>query len=154
MKITKTTFILIILSLVIIFAYFFVIKGFVKNNSQNSASPQTNTSSMALLSQINSEAGVSIEVRPVDFQFGKQVKFEISFNTHQGDLDFDLTKISILTDDQERQYLPLEWQGGQGGHHLSGTLIFPPLKEKIKQFKLIIKNVFEISERIFEWNLE
>lgn len=152
MKNSKIIFIIIIVGLVIALAYFFVIKGFGKNNGQSySASALTDTNGINLSSQTNNEGGVSVEVRPVDFQPGGQTKFEISFDTHQGDLDFDLTKISVLTDDQGNQYLPLEWQGGQGGHHLSGTLIFSAISGNVKQIKLILGDIYGVKEREFSW---
>ncbi len=116
--------------------------------------PQNETQNKNFESRINDEGGVSIEVTPINFESGKQIQFEIAFTTHQGSLDFDLMQKSVLIDSLGNTYLPLEWQGGRGGHHLSGTLIFSPLKEGIKQFKLVIKNIYDVSERIFEWNLK
>lgn len=77
-----------------------------------------------------------------------------SINTHQGSLDFDLTKISHLEDHKGNMYQPLSWGGSSpGGHHRSGTLSFPRLTEKTKFIKLIIKNVYNVPERVFKWKL-
>ncbi|MBU1017159.1 hypothetical protein KJ678_03310 [Patescibacteria group bacterium] len=117
--------------------------------------PQTENLSTASLPTKNNEgSGLSIDVTPIDFSPGKLIQFEIAFNTHQGNLDLDLTQQSVLIDDFGNTYLPLEWQGGRGGHHLSGKLIFPPLKSTTKTLKLAINNVYGIKERIFEWGLE
>jgi len=151
-------------SVIILFISFFGVKNLSKNKPiqnfgaiSNSATNSKPTASVeqkiSLLTKSNEEGGLAIDATPIDFSFGKQVKFEIAFTTHQGDLNFDLTQQAVLVDNFGNNYLPLEWQGGQGGHHLSGTLIFPQPKDGIKQFKLIIKDVYNISERVFEWNL-
>lgn len=98
------------------------------------------------------ESGISITAAPIDFSFGQPVQFKITLDTHQGDLNFNLAEISVLIDDRNNQYRPKEWQGGTGGHHLSGTLIFPAVKEA-KWIKLIIKNI-GAKEVEFLWNLE
>lgn len=105
-------------------------------------------------SQTNNEGGISVEVTPIDFSDNKPVQFEISLNTHQGDLDFDLTKISALIDNNSQEYPPLEWQGGQGGHHLSGILTFPPVKKGTQTIKLILKDIYGVKERVFSWDLK
>jgi hypothetical protein len=107
-----------------------------------------------LSTEINSENFVSIEIKPTDFSFNfnKTVRFDISINTHQGSLDFDLTKISQLEDNKGNIYQPLSWEGSPpGGHHGSGTLSFPRLSEKTKFIKLIIKDVNNVPERVFRW---
>lgn len=106
-----------------------------------------------LLPKADAQGGVSIEVEPLDFSFNKPVRFKISFDTHSGDLDFDLTKQALLIDDRNNQYLPLEWQGGRGGHHLSGTLIFSSLSANVKTLKLKIFDIYGIKEREFFWEL-
>lgn len=105
-----------------------------------------------LSAKINSENLVSIEVKLDDFSFDKPIRFDVSINTHQGSLDFDLTKISHLRDDEANIYQPLSWEGSPpGGHHRSGTLTFPRLSEKTKFIKLIIKDVNNVPERVFRW---
>ncbi len=107
-----------------------------------------------LSTKINSENFVSIEIKPIDFSFNKPLKFDVSMNTHQGSLDSDLTKISFLEDDKGNIYQPLSWEGSPpGGHHRSGTLSFPRLSEKTRFIKLIIKNVYNVPERVFKWKL-
>ncbi len=107
----------------------------------------------SLSSKINEGGQLSVEVEPINFSFNAQARFKVAFNTHQGNLDFDLTKKAVLLDMANNEYLPLEWQGGQGGHHLSGILIFPIIK-KTGQIKLIINDIYNVSEREFLWNLD
>jgi hypothetical protein len=105
-----------------------------------------------LAALINDENFITIEVEPFDFGFNKPLRFHIGMNTHRGDLDFDLTKISVLVDDRGNTFQPLEWQGSPaGGHHRTGVLIFQGLDAQTRWFKLIIRNVYDIPERIFQW---
>jgi hypothetical protein len=121
------------------------------------ANPTLTTSEARVINlpaKINEKSSASIEIKPVDFSFSQSLKFEISINTHQGSLDFDLTKISFLEDDKGNIYRPLSWDGSPpGGHHRFGTLTFPKLKERTKFIKLTIKDVYNVPERVFEWEL-
>lgn len=98
--------------------------------------------------------GLTIEVTPVDFAVGEPVQFDVGLNTHQGDLSFDLTEQSVLIDDADNEYAPVEWRGGKGGHHLSGKLIFPPINDEAVEMTLVIRDVYGVKEREFEWVLE
>lgn len=101
----------------------------------------------------NEQAGITFDIKPLDFDFAQPVKFEIKITTHTGSLDFDLTKISTLEDSEGNQHQPVQWQGSPpGGHHRSGILIFPSLKEKSRSIYLTIQDIS--SPRIFEWNLK
>jgi hypothetical protein len=142
---------------------FFIIRDNARSNQSAGApkplpenvelSRSQSQSIIPLPAKIDDQAGLSIEITPFDFSFDKPARFKILLNTHQGDLDFDLTRQSILIDDQGREYKPIEWQGGTGGHHLSGTLIFPFVK-KTSNFKLIISDVYDVPAREFLWDLE
>lgn len=102
----------------------------------------------------NSENNVLIEVRPIAISFGSELEFEISMNTHEGSLDFELEKISILEDDKGNLYVPIGWNGSPlGGHHRNGILVFPPLKGKVNSIKLTLKDIYGVPERVFIWNL-
>lgn len=135
---------IIIGSAIIILIAFFAIKSI---NSPESASI---VKIQNLPLKIDDQGELSIEIEPIDFAFNQPLQFKVSLNTHQGDLDFDLTQKAVLIDDQNNQYKPLEWQGPIGGHHLSGLLIFPAI-QKTKSIKLIIKEVYEIKQREFLW---
>jgi hypothetical protein len=137
-----------ILSIVIVSFSFFLVSF----ETANLAAVTDDVVQFDLSAKINSESFVSIEVKPNDFSLDKTVRFDVSINTHQGSLDFDLTKISYLEDDKGNIYQPLSWEGSPpGGHHRSGTLSFPRLSEKTKFIKLTIKNVYNVPERIFKW---
>ncbi|MEW6410331.1 MAG: hypothetical protein AB1488_09530 [Nitrospirota bacterium] len=107
-----------------------------------------------LPAKINRENLVSITVKPIKFSYNKTIEFHIKIDTHQGSLDFDLTQISLLEDDKGNIYKPSSWEGSPpGGHHRSGMLRFPKLSEKTKFIKLIIKDVYDVPERLFKWDL-
>ena len=97
--------------------------------------------------------GLTIEATPIDVELRKPIQFDISLNTHQGDLNFDLVEQSVLIDDAGNEYSPIEWQGERSGHHVSGKLIFPPLNGGANGMTLIISDVYEVAERVFEWTL-
>ncbi len=112
------------------------------------------SSSAALQTIQQSENSVDIDVTPVDFRLGSPVTFEIGLNTHAGSLDFEVDEISALKDDKGRLYSALEWEGSApGGHHRSGKLTFPPLPVGTKSMTLILKNINDVPERVFEWTL-
>lgn len=121
-----------------------------KSSVKNSESVVITPEIISWPSKTNDAGGLAIEVQPINFFFNEPIQFNISLNTHQGNLDFDLTKKAVLIDEQNNQYQPLEWQGGQGGHHLSGTLIFPTVKETAS-LRLIIRDVYGVKEREFLW---
>ncbi len=102
---------------------------------------------------LNSENGVSVDVTPLKFEFGKDIVLDISLNTHQGSLDFDVAEIAMLKDSNGNVYNPLRWEGSQpGGHHRSGKLTFPAI-QKSDYMELTLKDVYGVKERIFRWEL-
>lgn len=149
MKNIKIILLIIVILLLAGLGYFVLIKN---KTSQEEVQPSKTLS--LLLPEMNEGGGLSITVTPIDFSFEKPVQFKIAFETHQGDLNFDLTKISYLLDDKNNKYIPVSWEGGTGGHHLSGTLVFPEIPNNTKQIKLFIKNVYDIESRQFLWNLK
>jgi hypothetical protein len=103
---------------------------------------------------VDEQAGVSIEVVPKPFVVGKPLSFEMRINTHTGSLDFDLVEVSYLEDDTGKRYKPLKWQGSPlGGHHRSGTLVFPALDRQPDKLKLVVADVYGVPERTFTWLL-
>jgi hypothetical protein len=109
---------------------------------------------LVLAPLVNDQNAVTIEVEPLDFKLDEPVRFRVSFNTHQGDLNFDLTKISLLEDDRGNKFEPLRWEGTPpGGHHRKGILVFPGLKAQTKWIKLTIRDVYDVPKRVFEWKL-
>lgn len=101
------------------------------------------------------ENRVRVDVTPVDCTPGKPAKFQIRMNTHSVNLGFDMTALSTLKDDEGREYRLVSWEGSPpGGHHRSGILEFPALEGNPNVVTLVIKNISDVPERIFEWKLE
>ena len=102
----------------------------------------------------NSANQVFIDAQPVDFAFSKPVKIKIALNTHHGSLDYDLTKIATLICDRGNEHQPLGWEGSPpGGHHRRGELIFPKFNHKVTHMKLVLKGIYDVPERVFEWTI-
>lgn len=124
--------------------------------------PQTQSANQMFTTQSNSEKAVEVDVTPLNLSSdGATLDFEVAFNTHSVNLDFDPAAISVLRDDKGHEYPVIAWEGsGPGGHHRSGVLRFPadPLRGKVPdnatQFiEVVIHDVAGVSERVFHWDL-
>lgn len=129
------------------------------NNQRSTQLPKENFPSVSptqtlnkYKTESNSEGAVTIEVTPLVLSTSQNVKFEVALNTHSVPLTKDLKEISTLVDDKGNEYSAISWSGGEGGHHLSGQLEFPPLLKDAKSIKLTIKGIADI-DRVFEWSL-
>lgn len=98
---------------------------------------------------------VTIKITPI--VLGKDTalwKFKIVFDTHSGNLDYDILAAAILTDDKSTIYKPTAWEGpGPGGHHREGILVFNALNPLPPFVELKFKNVGGIPERVFKWDI-
>lgn len=109
----------------------------------------------ALPSRTSERGGVEFKATPVGFEISKPVRFGISIDTHSGSLDFDLAEIATLEDDLGNRYLPNAWEGSApGGHHRSGTLVFPQLESGAGHLTLSIKDDPDLEPRVFKWSLK
>ncbi len=116
----------------------------------------SNTSQDKWETKVDGQPPVTIQVTPVEFgKSSKQWKFDVVFTTHSGSLDDDPVKIALLMDNNGNIYQPIAWEGpGPGGHHREGVLIFNPIKPLPKYVELKIKNVGDVPERSFRWDLK
>lgn len=138
--------IVLVFAIIIIALVFFFYYSSVGNTSSDDRST-------SLMPQTNNEKDVTIDVTPGKISFGQPLTFEIRLTTHQGALDYDLTKIAELRDSSGKIYLPIAWEGSPpGGHHRSGVLSFPPVG-KTNEITLAIKGVYGVPERLFAWQL-
>jgi hypothetical protein len=94
----------------------------------------------------NSEAGVLIKVTYLP-DITNATAFEIMVTAHK-DYNDDFKNNSYLRDSSGKKYQALSYEGS-GGHHASGTLRFPKIESK--GFKLVIKEVAGVNERVFKW---
>jgi hypothetical protein len=105
--------------------------------------------------QSSSENSVTVDVTPLNLaDGGDSLNFEVAFNTHSVALDFDPAAISVLRDDQGREYPAIGWDGDEsGGHHRGGTLRFKALDYATTSIDVILKGVADVPERVFHWDL-
>ncbi|MEK9178631.1 MAG: hypothetical protein AAB801_02510 [Patescibacteria group bacterium] len=107
---------------------------------ENTLSPQT-----------NSDGEIEVKAEPKVSNDKKMWNFRITLTAHSGSLDEDLTKASLVIDDQGNKLNPLRWEGSPpGGHHREGTLFFPSFSKSPKFVTLVIQNIGGV-ERTFSW---
>jgi len=99
-------------------------------------------------------ASVTVAVTPTDIKAGsKEWKFGVVMDTHSVELDQDMTKSTVLIDDQGKEYKPLSWEGPVGGHHREGVLIFDAVVPLPKYFELQIRDIGTSAVRLFKWEI-
>jgi len=107
-----------------------------------------------LKAKTDNQKSVKVKVTPQEIRFSEPVQFKIVFDTHSVDLSFDPVVISTLEVDNSLVLNPEKWDGAApGGHHRSGTLIFKSIPKGTKLLKLTLRNVADVLERTFVWNL-
>lgn len=132
--------------------------------SEPSATPTTATTSIPLppeegQTRTDEQGAVVVDVTPTNLTNPTEtIDIEVGMNTHSVDLSMDLTKLATLKTDTGLSAAPISWDGGAGGHHVSGKLAFPTQVDG-KSFlagasvlTLVIQNV-DAPERTFTWNL-
>lgn len=126
------------------------------NNAEASTAVQSQPAGPVFEPQANSEKAVTVEVSPVNLAEGENTwDFQIAFNTHSVNLDFDPAAISVLRDDRGREYPAVAWEGaGPGGHHRSGVVRFKVPDDATDFIEVVIHDVAGVPERIFRWNLK
>lgn len=147
----KKSAIYIIIAFVVVAAVLLLLS---RNNTAGN-SPSQNTAS-AYETKTDSQAEVNVTVTPLGLKSNSaQWKFDVGFNTHSVELNQDPSQVSVLIDDQGKQYQPVSWQGPQpGGHHLEGILIFNPISPLPKSVTLKILGIAGVSSRDFTWTLK
>ncbi len=99
---------------------------------------------------------MTIQATPAETAGGNLV-FSLSLNTHMVDLKYDYRALATLRDDQGHVYPAASWDGGSGGHHVNGKLLFRdnPLRSApgVKWVELQIKDVAGVPLRTFRWNI-
>ena len=107
-------------------------------------------------SKSDNQGGVTAMITPKDLSAGvSSWDFEISFNTHSDELNYDLTQVVILVDESGKEYKPTAWDGDPpGGHHRGGVLEFNPIIPLPQSITVKIGNVGGIAERSFSWKIQ
>lgn len=137
----------VLLTTAVLLLAFVVWNYFFSTTSTSSVGPE-NTHLPLVVERDN----ISVEVQPLNLDSVENSEFSVAFNTHQGSLDFDPDKISVLQDNLGNKYLPLKWDGSpSGSHHRNGKLIFPKISDKSSAVDLFI--TINKSDRKFSWGL-
>lgn len=100
--------------------------------------------------QVDDQAEVEVSATPRTVDTSGTT-FAVVFNTHSVELDYDFAAISTLLADGTA-VRPLRWEGGRGGHHLEGQLVFPPLPAGVQQLELRMAGIAGVDRR-FRWPL-
>jgi hypothetical protein len=78
-------------------------------------------------------------------------------NTHSVNLDYDLAEAAVLRDSIGASYRATSWSNPNGGHHVSGSLIFDKAAALIEGepefIELELSSIGGSGNRIFRWNL-
>jgi hypothetical protein len=123
--------------------------------SSSSAATQKTASSPAG-GQVRSNSGGSVTIAVTWLGVkAKVLSFDIVMDTHSVDLDqYDLGKLTILTDDKGNEYSLVSWNSQPGGHHRTGKLTFSQVDPQVKpgKLELTISNVAGVSQRTFTWD--
>jgi hypothetical protein len=106
-----------------------------------------------LSTQTSSEGAVTVKATPKTLAAGSEVLFEIVFDTHSVELNYDIAQIAKLTDNIGNTYKPVSWTGSKGGHHVEGVLTFSTIANSAKKVTLTIPNI-DNKDRVFTWNLQ
>lgn len=136
--------------IVVIFAALAVVV-WQKQKANEQTLPVQSAKTLSYQTQTNEEGEVGITVTPLLFS-KDSTKFSVVLTTHSAELDYDLKEISVLADDQNNEYRAISWDGGRGGHHLKGTLVFPKISKNAKAVKFTIKKIDSV-DRVFEWEI-
>ncbi|HLE49698.1 MAG TPA: hypothetical protein VI791_00955 [Patescibacteria group bacterium] len=107
-----------------------------------------------LSAQENSGGEVDIKATPLILKAGEKPQFEIEFNTHSVELDFDISQIASLTDEKLNAYTSSTWEGSPpGGHHRKGILTFSSPLKSTSSVNLILRDISGIAARQFSWTI-
>ena len=109
-----------------------------------------------LRAQRSSAGGVTVEVTPQNIAGGvKTWDFKVVLDTHSGELNDDLVKITTLLADKGARHVPVKWDGaGPGGHHREGVLRFNAISPQPAVIELQIQRTGESKPRSFRWQLK
>ncbi|MEK7652638.1 MAG: hypothetical protein AAB334_01690 [Patescibacteria group bacterium] len=136
-----------IIIVVILANRFLIDKNDDVKNENNSISVSSVISSGT---QTNNEGAVTVKVTPNLSDWS----FEVTLDTHSVSINKDLTKVSILIDENKNEYMPIIWDGDSSdGHHRTGILRFGKIIPIPKSVTLVIRQIGDIAERKFLWTI-
>ena len=129
--------------------------------SAETTSPSANEAgNSADLARSDQQGAVTVTVTPLNLDDpSDQLEFDVALETHSVDLSMDLATLATLTTDTGVTVPATLWDAPRGGHHVTGKLIFPMMKDGLSilagagTLTLTLVNV-DVPSRSFEWNLK
>ncbi len=113
------------------------------------------TSADALATRSSSDQGVTVKVTPKSIESNdERWEFAIVLDSHNADVNDDLTQSASLTTHDGRTIKPVSWTGAAAdGHHREGVLVFEVPAPRPTTIELRIARQGESAPRIFRWRL-
>lgn len=120
----------------------------------------TTTTQPGTMMQTNEGGQITIKVTRQGRNAG--LVFAVEMDTHVVNLDgYDLRQLAVLRTDRGQEIQPTSWNAASGGHHRNGMLTFPAtaasgmplIRPDTRSITLVIRNVGDVSERMFTWTL-
>ncbi len=115
----------------------------------------SNAAGFGYAPQVSNEREIKITatLQPIQKE-GQTWNVEVILETHTKALGDDLTKSAILIAD-EKQYMPMSWEGSPpGGHHRNGLLRFKVNVLQPQAMELQIRLAGDAAPRSFKWRLK
>jgi len=110
------------------------------------------SSSMATAS--NSSGGVTVKVTYRAPQQPNELRFDVSLDANAVDLDrYDLEKLTLLRDAKGKTYEPVKVEAKGSGRHRSAVMIFPEPAGGSQKVDLIVKDIADVNERVFNFQI-
>lgn len=153
MTITPKTISLTILAGSIIFFLWALMSARQTKIVQNAPAQLQNNSYQT---QESSEANVTVSVIPRVLFLREKPVFDVVFETHSVDLNFDVASIATLEDQDTNVLGKPQWDGTPaGGHHRNGALSFSePLAQSIRQVTITLRDIAGVAKRTFTWEVK
>lgn len=146
------------IALALIAGFFFIILLVQRSPSSSPVSihqPAPPQRASAYETKEQSGGNVTVSVTPRNLTSKMLPQFDVTFDTHSVNLDFDVTASATLTDAQGNTLGQSTWDGtAPPSHHRSGTLTFSqPLKPNIQSLTLTLTDIARIPKREFTWKV-
>lgn len=112
------------------------------------------------MTRMDQQGAIIMEVTPLNLGTpADTLQFNVVMNTHSIELSMDLATLSMLSTDTGVTVQAILWDAPRGGHHVSGTLSFPAMKDGKSVLegatKLILTVVdVDAPSRVLEWELK
>lgn len=125
-----------------------------RSSPQSPLPPEASAKRDQFETQENSGGNVTVSVTPLSLKPGLPASFDVAFETHSVDLDFDVENVATFSDGTSTTFTA-HWEGTPpGGHHRSGTIRFTPDLTDTTELTLTFTGVAGISERTFSWEVQ